>query len=216
MSLSEELLIDIVKEELGLPNAQVWIRNQNREIPADGKLYVVIGMVQSRIVSAKTSMIEEAGLQYEINSVTTFENIQIDFFSSSDEASLRRFEFVAALSGFYAQQVQEKNFFKIYKIPSQFLNTSAAEGGSQLNRYTITVAVGNSFNKKREMLTGVPNGKRSWFDTFPVRVDDEKTIGEDTPLFEFELPIDTQRGFLLTEAGGRILTEAGDFIVTEN
>lgn len=185
-TLAEQVIIDVLKERMGLADGQIWVRSQNRKIPADTKLYLIVGMVSTSVNSAQTYMEEQVigtdTKQVEVNRVQTLENIQIDILSRSNDAITRRWEIVAALKSIYAQQKQEANYFKICREPASFLDTSSAEGSSQLNRFTITIPCFVWYKKET-----VLNDSYDYYDKFTQRVDDAKTIANDTGLIEFSL-----------------------------
>lgn len=234
---AEQFIIDILKGQLCLTDSQIWLRYQNRSVPPNTGLYVVVGMVDSRPVSAQTYMEErdnrparilaengdflvtEDGAylsdeteiffrEFEIQRVQTCDAIQIDLFSRDNAALLRRWEVMAALRSIQAQQTQEANFFKISRLPVNFLNTSGAEGGSNINRYTLTFNCFVWYQKETEL-----SQVGGWFDDFRTRVDDENSIGTDTGIIEFEIVGDTATPWkLLLETGDALLTEDGAFI----
>lgn len=185
-TLTEQVIIDILQERMNLLDDQIWVRSQNRKIPADTKLYIIVGMVSTSVNSSQTyveeRIIETRTKQVEINRVQTLENIQIDILSRSNDAITRRWEIIAALKSIYAQQKQESNYFKICREPASFLDTSSAEGSSQLNRFTITIPCFVWYKKET-----VLNEEYDYYDDFTQRVDDAKTIGEAEGLIEFEI-----------------------------
>jgi len=234
---AEQFIIDILKGQLGLTDSQIWLRYQNRSVPPTTGLYVVVGMNDSRPVSSQTytenkptrtprleaenfSFIatESNGLlscetgdvyeEVEVQRVQTCDAIQIDIFSRDNAALLRRWEVTAALHSIQAQQTQEANFFKISRLPVNFLNTSGAEGGSNINRYTLTFNCFVWYQKD----TVLPQDG-GWFDDFKARVDDSKTITEEHGLIEFEIADEESIGQkLLQEDGGFLITEDNAFI----
>lgn len=185
-SLAEQIIIDILQERMILSDGQIWVRSQDRKIPSDTKLYVIVGMVSTQVNSAQTYMeeriIETLTKQVEVNRVQTLENIQIDILSRSNDAITRRWEIIAALKSIYAQQKQEANYFKICREPISFLDTSSAEGSSQLNRFTLTIPCFVWYKKET-----VLNEEYDYYDKFTQRVDDAKTISEDNGLIEFSI-----------------------------
>lgn len=186
-SLSSQFIVDILRKEMDLDAQNIWLRNQNKVIPNDNGLYISVGIV-SAITVSNISYMEQQGTdpnfeQHQISQLTQRENVQIDIFSRSNDCIMRNWEVVAALQSIYAQQVQENNNFTIFRIPQSFLDTSLAEGGSMLNRYTITICCMVWYRK--DVLLESPFG--DYYDDFTTRVDDEQTIGTDTPLFEFEI-----------------------------
>lgn len=190
-SLTAQILADILTVEMNMPADSVWLRNQNRQIPNDTGLYIVLGMTSAFPIANVTRMqevtVDNVTTEHQINEVQQQENIQIDILSRSNDALTRNWEIVAAMQSFYSQQQQEKNNFKIFRIPHSFVETANAEGGSMLNRYTIVVPC-LVWYRKDKLLTS-PLG--DYYDDFTTRVDDEKTIGTTDPLFEFEINADS-------------------------
>lgn len=188
--LASQVIIDILNHEMNMPANSVWLREQDRTIPNDNGLYMAVGLTDAQTIgnTAEMQMLVVAPstdpVPYEINTLQQREAIQIDIFSSaaSNKAMMRNWEVVAALQSFYSQQLQELNNFKIFRIPRNFIDTSSAEGGSMLQRYTITIMAFVWYRKQKIA---------DYYDDFTVRVDDENTIGTDTPLIEFEIDEDT-------------------------
>jgi hypothetical protein len=183
-SLAEQIIVSILQNEMALPVDTVWVRNQNRKIPNDDRLYAVVGMTDAYPQSSNTSVREdEFGQQIEVNQVQLCENIQIDVFSRSNDALMRHWEVMAALQSIYAQQQMEKNYFKISRLPRSFLNTSDAEGGSLLNRFTLSFACFVWYRKEKVL----NSGDGQYYSDFGTRADDEISIGTDTGIFEFNI-----------------------------
>jgi hypothetical protein len=180
--LAEQAIVDIIATEMRLNSQNMWVRDQNLKIPNTKELYVVAGMVDSRVISVNRDManvVSPDTLQQNMM-VVTKDNIQIDIFSATTEAITRRWEVLAALA-IYSVQKQEENQFKIFRVPSNFVNTSGAEGGSNLNRFSITISC-HVWYRKETVLS-----RSKIFDTFETRVDDESTIGQDNGLFDFTI-----------------------------
>jgi hypothetical protein len=121
--------------------------------------------------------------QVQISEMQAREMVQIDVLSRSNDGIFRTWEVIAALNSIFSEQTQETNSFKIFRIPTNFINTSSAEGSSIINRYTITFPV---FVWYRKGVILTLNGG-DYYDDFTTRVDDEKTIGTETPLIQFEI-----------------------------
>lgn len=188
LRLTPQIIVNIIKQCMDLPDKSVWIRDQNRLIPNDNGLYIVVGFVNapqvmSNVTYMKEVVVDDVATQHEINEVQIMENLQIDILSRSNDALTRNWEVIAAMQSFYAQQQQELNNFKICRIPRAFLNTSSAEGGSQLNRYSITISALVWYRKDKVLAS--PLG--DYYNDFTARVDDAKTIDTETPLIEFEI-----------------------------
>ncbi len=111
------------------------------------------------------------------------ENIQISILSRSNAAIMRHWEIIGALQSLYSEQAQEANSFKIFRIPQSFVNASSAEGGSTLNRFSITVSAFVWYYKERVL----PRTGGDFYDDFTTRVDDAITISAPNGIFEFEI-----------------------------
>ena len=174
--IASQIIVGILSEEMGMPPDSVWLRDQNKKIPNDDGLYIVVGMVSAQTICVETYL-KNGSPPIEVNEVQQRENIQIDVLSRSNAAIMRNWEVLAALRSIFSIQQQETNDFKIHRLPDNFINTSAAEGGYQLNRYTLTFPTFVWYRKSKPML---PAGD-DYYDDFTTREDNEKTIGTDTP-----------------------------------
>jgi len=189
-SLVEQIMIEIIKAEMNLDNEQVWIRSQNRKIPPDTKMFITVGVVDVPRVMSSVRYTREDEIDplklWQCQQIVMRENIQIDIFSR-DNASIRRnWEVIAALTSYRSEQAQELNNFKIFQTPSAYVNTSAVEGGSTLNRYTIIVPTHAWYYKENPL----PN--YDYYDEFSNRVDDANTIGTANPLIQFVIDENTE------------------------
>lgn len=189
--LAAQIIINILIERLCLDPAQIWLRNQNREIPPTKGLWITAGQIDSTIICNTASMVTETvddvSTQHEINEVQALEEVQIDVFSRSNEAKFIAMKVVAMLGGYYSQQQQELNSFKIYHNPRVFRDTSEAEGGSFIQRYTIVFACAVWYRWDSLMNSSLGD----YYDDFTTRADDAATIDTDAPVAEFEITPDT-------------------------
>ena len=117
----------------------------------------------------------------EVSECVQQEWVQVDVCSKNMDAMIRNWEVIAAMNSFYSQGVQETNNFKIFRISRGPINTSSAEGGSYLNRYTLTVPCHVWYRKEVVMTAG------DYYDDFHTQVDDAKTIETTMPLIKFEI-----------------------------
>lgn len=183
IKLAEQIIIDIIRQEMKIKKDRIWVRNQNRVIPEDDGLFLVVGFVDGQTISSVNNTAPTDDGMTETQQVIVRENIQVDILSRNNDALMRHWEVTAALHSIYAQQAQEANYFKIFRIPTTFINTSGAEGGSTLNRFTLIIPCHVWYYKQKVLSS--PNG--DYFDKFGTRVDDEASIGEDHGIIEFEL-----------------------------
>lgn len=176
----EKIIVDILIHELEMKEDRVLIANQDFQIPNFDGLFISVGMIDCITIANNNYAIDNVttGGIDEIQEVYLRENIAIDLFSKNVEARQRRWEVQAALKSIYAQQKQESEYFRIYRIPSSFVNSSEAEGGSRINRFTITIPCNTWYRKTKTA---------DFYDRFPARVDDEQTIGTENGLIEFTI-----------------------------
>lgn len=178
--LPEQIFIDILKTQMNLANNQIWIRNQNYDIPDTDGLFIVVGMADSQVFSnVNTPISTESGMSQEIQIISR-DNIQIDIFSRNTDAIFRRSEVLAALNSVYSQQKQEDNSFVIFRLPTSFTNTSSAEGGSNLNRFSIIISCHSWYTQITTL--AAPN---DYYNEFSTEVVDEKNFIP--PLIEFDI-----------------------------
>ena len=181
-------MIRIIADFMALDADQIWVRDQNIDIPADERLYISVGMigVPSSVHSKseiETRDIAGQDVVFEINSLQRLETIQIDIMSRSIEAQQRNWEVVAAMKSIVGRQAQEENAFRIFEQSISVVNTSDTEGGSKLNKITVTIPAYVWYKKE----TQLSDTSGDYYDKFSTRVDDEETIGTPTGLIEFEI-----------------------------
>lgn len=210
---AEQIIVDILLHEMpDLTEENVWIRNQTRKIPPTAGLYITVGMTDSKGLSGQVFIEQRINEttgepeQFEVQRVQTMDNIMISIMSRDNSALTRRWEVIAALNSFYSKQQQESNYFKISRLPNMFIDGSSAEGGSNLNRYIMTVGCFVWYRKE----TNITNVVYDYYDDFNTRVDDAVTIGEENGLIEFEIAADTAlMPLLAAETGFIIVTQSG-------
>ncbi len=180
--MAESIIVDILQTQLDLEENQLWVRYQNEKIPPDDRLYIVVGMSDSQVISSVNTPTPAYGGMEETLQTVARENFQIDIFSRSLAAIQRRWEVVAALNSVYSEQQQELYKFKIFTVPTSFVNTSSAEGGSNINRFSIIIACHTWYRQEKVLQS--PN---DYYNDFDTRVDDEATISEPDGLIEFNI-----------------------------
>lgn len=179
----EKIIRDIILNEIAVDAENVWIQDQNKVIPPDdNKLFIVVGMVDARPISNVNRAVPvDGGGMTEVQITTQLENIQIDLFSRDNKARVTRAEVQMAMQSIFAQQKMEEFDFKIFRIPASFVNSSEAEGTSQLNRFSIVIPCHVWYRKEKAV------SSTNYYDDFDTRVDDENTIGQPDGLIEFNI-----------------------------
>jgi len=189
-----QIIVDIIKTHMNLDSQLVFIENKNHNIDTTANLQVTVRPTEGIVISSTSHIHEDSGDVYERSAVTVRQNVVVDIMSAvegvdaNNDAMSRRWEVIAALGSIYSQQKQNQHDFKILKIPNSFLDTSAAEGGSQLNRYTLSFATLVCY--KKDTLLSADSSE--YYDSFGTRVDDEDTIGGAEGLFEFTIDENTE------------------------
>lgn len=166
----EEYIVNILREEMEIPQNNIWISSQNRKIPPNSQdLFCVVGTVGNKVLSSKSKY--DPSDDSEVQVVYTRTDVQIDLFSRSNEARLRRDEVLMSLNSFYSKELQDKYAFRIFELPRYFSNTSQLEGGSDINRFTIIVPTLVGKTKKKTT---------AYYDTFDFEIwtEKDKIIGE--------------------------------------
>lgn len=194
-SLAEQIIVQILVNQMALDDQTCWVRDQNKKIPNGDGLFIVVGMVDSQVLSVGREEVSgeipqpspAPALQTltETMTVITRDNIQIDIMSRDNQALLRRWEILAALQSTYAVQQMEENDFRIFRQPMNFVNASAAEGGSTLNRFSMTIPCNVWYRKESVSPT------YDFYNSFDTRVDDEQSIGTADGIIEFTIDENT-------------------------
>ena len=135
------LVVRLIRENLRLDQEHVVTYNQTLPIPPDDGLFVAVGILDSKPYAGSLKYNQIADGLEEEQTVNVREILSLHFMSKSNEARKRRPEFVFALTGFRAEQLQDANGFLIGKLPVGLVDSSITEGADRLNRYTLTVAV---------------------------------------------------------------------------
>lgn len=181
----ENIFHDIITSQVSVESDNVWIQDQNKVIPSsDNELFIIIGMVDAQVIANNNSIIPNTDGMLEQQRVVQRENIQIDLLSRDNKARSQRADILMALNSFYSTQQQEKYGFKIFRIPTSFVNSSEAEGSSQLNRFSIVIPTIVWYNNDNQIESSSGTG---YYDDFNTRVDDEDTVGQPNGIIEFNI-----------------------------
>jgi len=189
-TLVEQIVINILIQQMRIGPDRIWIQDQTRKIPEDDGLFIQVGSFPDQCIGNVTyqqdETVNDITIVHEINQVMARELIQIDICSRSNEAIFRRWDPVLAMQSIYSQQQQELNNFKIFRMAKP-IKTSGAEGGSNINRYSISVPCIVWY--KLDNIETSPLG--DYFNDFTTRVDDPATIGGNAPVADFEINADS-------------------------
>lgn len=135
------IIADIIQNEMGLTNSQVFIYNQDYKLPETSGLFIVLVNDSSEIYSNSNKYVGTANSSQEVINLLAKEEYSINIMSKNSEARTRKEEVVMALISNYAKQQQDLYQFKIAQIPNSFTNVSELEGAGMLNRFVINLSV---------------------------------------------------------------------------
>jgi hypothetical protein len=124
-------------------------------------LFVYFAYVGNKVIGSNNKIYFDnvENVVKEKQSVQSAHTIRIEAMSKNDDARTKKEQIIMALSSQYAQRQCDLNSIRIAEIPSSFIDASGAEGGSQLNRYSIDIVVfATQVNEK--VMTG------DYYDTF--------------------------------------------------
>lgn len=156
----EEYIVDIVRKEMGMNQQNIWIHSQNRKIPPQSQeLYCTVGCIDFLPISSKSRY--DSNNDTEIQTVYGRATVQVDLLSRSIESRRRRAELLMALNSFYSKEIQDLHQFRIFELPSRFINTSGLEGGSEINRFSLMIRAMISEDKIKES---------DYYDTFNASI----------------------------------------------
>ena len=163
----EEYIVDIIRTDMGLDQQHIWIQSQNRKIPPNSQdLFVVVGCVDFKPISSKSYFDSTTNSERQVAYGRA--QVQVDIFSRSNEARVRRSEVLMALNSFYSKGVQDKKQFKIFELPSSFINLSGLAGGSDINRFALRFYA---------MISEVKEKSSSYYDIFNAEIHSESESG---------------------------------------
>lgn len=137
------ILRDIIKNQLNLTDNEIWLFNQDFQIPKTEGLFIVLESVNSTNFVNNNRFVEndtEDGIN-EVQTINNSDEIAIELFSKNRDAQIRQNEVRMALNSLFAREQEEIFQFKIAKINNPFINISTAEGTGMLNRFRLTVTV---------------------------------------------------------------------------
>lgn len=176
----EKILVDIITHELDLPENYgtttkgdvipcVIIYSQNIKLFNTDKLQITVRTVSSRTWSNRNEVKTINGTFTEIQDINQSRIMQIDCYSRNNDARDRYQEIPMALKSVYAQQQMDLYNFKIGTMTNE-INVSGIDGGSDINRFTISFNVLIHFQKSKSV---------DYYDSFEVTAETEKGLFAD-------------------------------------
>lgn len=142
MRTTPQIICEILQDALELDKEQIWVFNQRRAIPEDKNLYIVVGLISSKIYGSNSYYSNNENLPI-TETLEQFANemISIDIFSYTNEAIQEYPRVIGALRSTISESAQELNALKIGAVPLSVNNVSEIDGPTLLNRMSITLQV---------------------------------------------------------------------------
>lgn len=144
----EYILVDIIKTCLNLPDnygetedgdviPSVIIFGQNIKLFNTDKLQITVKSGYFKTYSNRSEVQEIDDVFCEVQNLNQSCMVQIDCYSRNNEARERHHEIIMAMNSTYAHQQMDLYNFKLGLIGNT-VNTSGLDGGSDINRFTVT------------------------------------------------------------------------------
>lgn len=144
-------LVLLFKAGLGLDDAHAVTYNQMIPIPPDEGLFVAVGILDDHPFGGSLSYrgVEQtdpitgtiSSELREIQTITGREIFSCQLMSRDNSARKAKRRFAMCLTGTLAEQMMERDGFKIGRLPTNLVDRSITEGAERLNRYVLTVPV---------------------------------------------------------------------------
>ncbi len=158
------ILVDIVRNFLGLTNDQVWQYDGLKILPNDRSLWAVVHYLTSKPYSTTSQFeVDNTDPDHPLGKETTFvqteEFYRIEVASAISRNAQSTIPLVAAaMSASYSQMQQAIYNFRIFPVSESFINVSRIDGGAIINRFMIEVRVMASYSITKTV---------DYYDSFP-------------------------------------------------
>lgn len=179
----EKILVDIITHELDLPETYgttergdvipcVVIYSQNIKLFNTDKLQITVRASNFNTYSNRIEFKENpkplkpdgSDTYIQVQDLNQSCMIQIDCYSRNNEALNRHHEIIFAMDSVYAQEQMDLYNFKLGLIGNE-VNNSGVDGGSDINRFTITFNAIIHFHKEKYI---------NYYDKFKVTANNEQ------------------------------------------
>lgn len=123
------LVCDIVQTAMGLDQDQVYVYNQKYNIPTDSRLYIAIGMLNSKPFSNGGYVLDGAGSGLSVTQSVNMKSVlSIYMLSRGPDALYLQPGLVMALASPYAKAQQEFCGFALFPISNSLVSVSQGDG----------------------------------------------------------------------------------------
>lgn len=152
-----QLVCDIIRNELGLANDQVYVYNQKFIVPNDSRMYVSVAVLSLKSFGNSRPVVGSVDDLNVVQSVNMQGTLDIDIMSRSEDALNRKEEVLMSLNSMYSESQQELNSFYIAPLTTAFVNLSELDGSAIPYRFRLGVNIQYMISKTKPV---------SFFDDF--------------------------------------------------
>lgn len=133
------LVADIIQTSMGLSQGQVYLWDQKINIPIDSRLYIAVGVTNSKAFGNSTKYVGTDDDFTAVQSVNVLDLLSIDILSRGLAARDQKELILLALNSPYAESQMELNSFYVAPQSTNFINLSQIDGAAIPMRFQIAV-----------------------------------------------------------------------------
>lgn len=152
-----DILKTIIDKQMDMPHGRVFAYNGSQNLPEDGKLFIVLSVVERAPYANNSKFRATFNGMDEIQTLNVKEDILISLISKDTSARDRLFELPMALRSTFSQYQQELNKIHISTI-NDSRDNSFLEATARLNRFDTEISVIRAYEKITEI---------DYYDKFP-------------------------------------------------
>lgn len=146
MSSSLDTILQILVNEMELPEDRIWAYNQDNDIPRDSNLFIILSYGSRKPFSNNIKYRPTADGLEEVQSMNVCEEVIISLLSRNNEARDRAYEPHMAMNSTFSRQLQGKEHIHI-SIIGDVWDASFLEETSRINRFDCKIRVFKSYDK---------------------------------------------------------------------
>lgn len=140
----------IIGHEMRIKKDRIFIFNNERSLPKDDGLYIVLSNISMRPYGIKSEFKNVNTNFIQVTSMNVAEEIMVSVCSKDTSARKRAYEVPLSMSSYFSQNMQQMQGFHIGQI-SNVVNNSDLEGTSRLNRFDCTIKLLTAYEKKPDV-----------------------------------------------------------------
>lgn len=125
------LVVDIIQTSMGLAQDQVYVYNQKYQIPNDNRIYIAVGILNSKPFGNGVALPDGSGSGLIITQTVNMRSVlSIYMLSRGPDALYQQPQLVMALNSNYSISQQQFCSFKIFPISNSLVSVSQGDGSA--------------------------------------------------------------------------------------